>query len=58
MVEVQINGFTWYFDIRTKILYEDRDRTKGAPISFLTKNEKEQLEKEVRFPRSKKEAVL
>lgn len=54
MVEVWINGSLYYADIKNKILYIDRDRTSGTPFSFLTKNEMEQLEREVRFPRSKK----
>mgnify|MGYP000951272782 CR=1 FL=1 len=53
MVEVMINGFVWFFDFKTKILYEDREKTKGTPMSFMTKNEMEQLEKEIRFPRKK-----
>lgn len=51
MNEVHINGHIWYADIVNRILYEDKEKTKGIPFSFLTKNESEQLENEIRFPR-------
>ena len=54
MVEVMINGFAYYVDIRNRILYEDREKTKGTPLNYLTKNELEQVENQLRFPRSKK----
>lgn len=54
MVEVKVNGYTYYADIRNRILYEDRDKKKGTPFNYLTKNELEQVEKEIRFPRPKK----
>lgn len=54
MNEVKVNGFTYYADVRNRILYEDREQTKGTPFNYLTKNELEQVEKELRFPRSKK----
>lgn len=54
MNEVKVNGFTYYADVRNRILYEDRDKKSGIPFSYLTKNELEQVEKELRFPRSKK----
>ena len=54
MVEVSINGYTYFADIRNRIPYEDRERTKGTPFNYLTKNESEQLEKELRFPKTKK----
>lgn len=55
MVEVKVNGYTYYADVRNRILYEDREMTKGTPFSYLTKNELEQVEHEIRFPRKKKE---
>lgn len=55
MVEVKVNGFTYYADICNRILYEDKEQTKGTPFSYLTKNELEQVECEIRFPRKKKE---
>ena len=54
MVEVMINGFTYYADVRNRILYEDREKTKGTPFNYLTKNELEQVENQLRFPRPKK----
>ena len=54
MVEVMINGFTYYADVRNRILYEDREKTKGTPFNYLTKNEQEQVENQLRFPRQKK----
>lgn len=55
MVEVSINGFVWYADSKNQILYENKEKTKGTPFSFLTKNELEQVQRELRFPRKKKE---
>jgi len=55
MIEVKINGFTYYADVNNRILYEDRDKTKGTPFNYLTKNELQQMENEIRFPRKKKE---
>ena len=54
MVEVWVNGYQYYADVNNKILYIDREKKSGTPFSFLTKNELEQVEREVRFPRSKK----
>jgi len=54
MVEVKVNGYTYYADVKNRILYEDKEKTKGTPFNYLTKNELEQVEKELRFPRSKK----
>jgi hypothetical protein len=54
MNEVTVNGFTYYADIRNRILYDDKEKTSGIPFSYLTKNELEQVQKELRFPRSKK----
>jgi hypothetical protein len=56
--EVNINGFKYYADINNQVLYEDRDKTKGTPFSFLTMNEKQQVENELRFPRKKKESEV
>jgi len=52
--EVNINGFKYFADINARILYIDRDKKTGSPFSFLTVNEKNQLENELRFPRAKK----
>jgi len=52
---VHINGFIWYADINSQVLYEDREKTKGSPFSFMTRNEREQMENELRFPRPKVE---
>jgi len=57
MVEVWVNGYLYYADISNKILYIDREKKNGTPFSFLTKNELEQVEREVRFPRNKKDEV-
>jgi len=53
MNEVKVNGFTYYADVHNRILYEDREKTKGTPFSYLTKNELQQVENEIRFPRKK-----
>ena len=53
MVEVTINGFTWYADQQNQILYENSGKTKGTPFSFLSSNDLEQVQKELRFPRKK-----
>jgi hypothetical protein len=53
--QVNLNGFTYYADVNAQVLYNDRDKKSGTPFNFLTKNEKEQVEKELRFPRKKKE---
>ena len=49
---VHINGFIWYADINNRILYDGSDKRNGIPFSFLTKNENDQLENELRFPRN------
>lgn len=53
--EVKINGFIYFADTNNKILYENSDKKNGTPFSFLAKNEIEQMEKEIRFPRVRKE---
>ncbi len=53
--EVKINGFQFYADINNQILYQDREKKSGTPFSFLSQNEREMVEKELRFPRKKKE---
>lgn len=53
--EIKINGNQFYADINNQILYQDKDKKSGTPFSFLTQNEREQMEKELRFPRKKKE---
>lgn len=53
--EIKVNGFQYYADINNQILYQDKEKKSGTPFSFLTQNEKEQVEKELRFPRKKKE---
>lgn len=49
--KVHINGFNYFVDVNAQILYTDREKKSGTPMSFLTKNEKEQVENELRFPR-------
>ena len=56
--EVNINGFKYFADINAQVLYDDRDKRNGSPFSFLTNNEKKQLENELRFPRKNKEEEL
>jgi len=51
--EVQVNGNKFFADVNNQVLYEDRDKKSGTPFSFLTKNEKQQVETELRFPRKK-----
>jgi ClpP class serine protease len=48
---VHINGFVWYADVNNKVLYTDREKTSGSPFSFMTENERKQMENELRFPR-------
>jgi hypothetical protein len=48
---VHINGYIWYADVNCRVLYEDSDRKRGTPFSFLTRNELRQVENELRFPR-------
>jgi hypothetical protein len=55
MQEVYVNGSQYFADTQAKILYADRDKKSGTPFSFLTKNEMQQVEHELRFPRKKKE---
>ena len=52
---IHINGFQYFADINNQVLYLDRDKKSGTPFSFLTKNEKEQMYNELRFPRKKVE---
>jgi len=52
--EVHVNGFVYYVDVNNRILYNDRDKKSGSPFSFLSKNEMEQVETELRFPRTVK----
>jgi len=56
--EININGFKYYVDINAQILYTDCNKKSGVPFSFLTKNENEQLQNELRFPREKIEEEL
>jgi hypothetical protein len=51
---VHINGFVWYADVNARILYADREKKSGSPFSFMTRNEREQMERELRFPRKQK----
>lgn len=53
--EVNLNGSVYYADVNRQILYVSKERKIGTPFSYLTKKEKEQMEAELRFPRSKKE---
>lgn len=53
MKEVTLNGFNYYVDPVNRILYYDRDKKSGIPLSFCTKNEREQIETQLRFPRVK-----
>ena len=56
--EIHINGFKYFADVNAKILYTDRDKKSGTPFNFLTKNEKSQMENELRFPRKEKQEEL
>jgi hypothetical protein len=53
--KVNINGFKYYVDVNAHILYTDSDKKSGTPLSFLTANEKTQIENELRFPRKEAE---
>ena len=53
--EIHINGFTYYADVNNQILYADKNKKSGSPFSFLSKNEKQQMENELRFPRKPEE---
>ncbi len=52
--QVNLNGFTYFADVNAQVLYNDREKKSGTPFSFLTRNEREQVEHELRFPRKKK----
>lgn len=53
--KVHVNGFIYFADVNNQVLYTDRDKKSGTPFSFLTANEKSQIETELRFPRKEKE---
>jgi ClpP class serine protease len=53
--KVNVNGFIYFADVNNQVLYTDRDKKSGTPFSFLTANEKSQIENELRFPRKEKE---
>ena len=53
--EIHINGFKYYADVNAQILYIDKERKSGTPFSFLTKDENNQVQNELRFPRKEKE---
>lgn len=53
MKEIIINGFTYYVDVINRILYEDREKTKGVPFNYLPKNELELIERKLRFSNNK-----
>jgi hypothetical protein len=48
---VHLNGYIWYADVNCRVLYEDSDKKSGTPFSFLTKDELQQVQNELRFPR-------
>lgn len=50
LVKVKINGYTYYADDTKRILY-DEDKKNGVNYDKLTKNEREQLYNEIKFPR-------
>lgn len=52
--QVIVNGFAYFADVNAQVLYNDRDKKSGTPFNFLTRNEREQVEHELRFPRKKK----
>jgi hypothetical protein len=49
--KVHINGFEYFADVNAQILYTDEDKKSGTIFSYLTANEKSQLQNELRFPR-------
>lgn len=55
MVEVLIKGTMYYVDINNKILYTDRDKKNGTPFNYLTTKERDVVENQIRFPKSKKD---
>jgi hypothetical protein len=56
--KIHINGFVYFADVNNQVLYTDRDKKSGTPFSFLSKDEKKQMETELRFPRKEKEEEL
>ncbi len=52
---VHINGFVWYADVNSQVLYADREKKSGSPFSFMTRNEREQMGRELRFPRKQED---
>jgi hypothetical protein len=55
LIEVRVNGFTYFADPTRQVLYTDRDRKSGTPFNYLTKEEQRQVDNEIRFPRQKTE---
>lgn len=53
--EIHINGIKCFADVNAQILYSDRDKKSGKPMSYLTENERKQILNELRFPRKEAE---
>lgn len=49
--QVFINGFEFFVDTCNKILYSDREKKSGVPFNYMTKNEREQMERSLRLGR-------
>lgn len=47
-VEVKINGYTYYADLKDHVLYEDKEKQNCVTFLFLTENEKKQLNESLR----------
>ena len=54
---VIINGYKYFADINNQILYFDKDKKSGVLFSFLSENDKKQMNNELRFPRKIEEEV-
>jgi hypothetical protein len=53
--KVHINGFDYFADVNNQVLYTDREKKSGTPMSYLTENERKQILNELRFPRKETE---
>lgn len=51
--QVFINGFEYFADMCNRILYNDREKNSGVPFSYMTENERQQLERSLRIGRPK-----
>lgn len=51
--QVFINGFEYFADLCSNILYNDREKNSGVPFSYMSNSEREQLERSLRLGKPK-----